>query len=157
MSQVYRYPKKVVKPLPLRAPSRDGETLVIPLPLPDAKLQPNRAMSLHWQEKGRLTKAIRQACGFISAQIKPSQPFKRARIDITTWTANKVDPANVWQWCKGAIDSLADAGIIENDRDLECGEILGCCGKVTHHRREMEFRITPLPPPTLKTLQRYLS
>lgn len=131
-------------PLPLRAPERAGDVCVIPLPLPNAKLQPNRAVSLHWQEKGRLAKAMRTACGFIAAQVKPPEPFKRARLDITTWTANKVDPSNVWAWCKSAIDALADAGIIVNDRDLECGEILGYYGKTTKGRREMEFQITRL-------------
>lgn len=56
----------------------------------------------------------------------------------------RVDPANVWQWCKSAIDSLADAGLIVNDSDLECGEIVGYYGKAAGVRRDMEFRVTPL-------------
>lgn len=135
--------KRQPKPLPLRAPELAGDVLVLWLPLPPAKLQANKANNKSWQETHRLRKAHRSACALVASLARLPEPFRRARLDITTWTANKVDPANIWHWCKAAIDALQGL-VIEDDRELETGDARSIYGKATDGRREMQFTVTRL-------------
>lgn len=127
------------------APRKEGDTLIITLPLPPAQLQPNRKASVHYFQAAKLVKATRHSTAFIAGMLQLDQPLRRARMDVEIWTARKIDTDNIWAWLKSTRDGIADAWMLGNDAELECGELCNYYGKGgTGGRREMVLTITPV-------------
>jgi hypothetical protein len=40
------------------------------------------------------------------------------------WSARRLDDDNFWRGCKGALDGLADAGVVADDRQFTLGRIV---------------------------------
>ena len=136
-----RKPKRKVEPLPLRKPERDGDTLIIPLPLPARELQPNVKTKINSFRLTKLTKATRDGAKFIASMVRPPEPWKRVRIDVTLWGASRLDKVSVLEYLKATIDGVAD-GIGTNDRNFEPGDIVQVSGKASEGKREVELMLT---------------
>jgi hypothetical protein len=95
--------------------------LVIDLPLPPDDLWPNSRP--HFQAKARTVKRYRNLCHLLALdagnRARWGAPAAVASI-ATTWRMKlrKRDPDNCIASLKAALDGLADAKIIANDRDL---------------------------------------
>ena len=139
-----RKPKRVVPP-PLKPPERAGDVIVLWLPLPDAKLQPNRKASLHHMARAKITKGARQAAGFVAAIVRgPDHPWTEVRIDLTLWTAGRPDRDGCIGWVKSYVDALQDAGLIADDSGVHWGNVVRNTGKASGGRREVEIVVTKL-------------
>lgn len=99
-------------------------TLTITLPLPPIELHPNKLP--HRMAKRRLTKAYKATatiqclkalrdCGF---GFRPKWDFVTGQATFTQRTAAHRDGDNLNAWIKAAQDSLAEAGIVKNDRGV---------------------------------------
>lgn len=98
------------------------EQITIVLDLPSPKLSPNART--HWAEKAKLTKASRKAAYYAAIEAwnlrgKPAGWIK-AKLEVRAFfkTLNFPDPTNFPLSLKAAIDGIADAGIIANDKGL---------------------------------------
>jgi crossover junction endodeoxyribonuclease RusA len=95
--------------------------LTIDLPIPPAPLWPNGRA--HYMAKARAVKRYRGVC-HLAALAAANQaywgaPAKTAMLEATFYLpARKRDPDNCIAALKAAIDGVADAGIIINDRDV---------------------------------------
>lgn len=99
-------------------------TILISLPLPPAKLHPNRR-PIH-QERARLTKQYRAAARYAAidamnrAGWRAAPRWKRATVlaVFAFRTNRRRDRDNLLAWLKSAFDGLADSGLIDNDSGL---------------------------------------
>lgn len=126
-----------VEALPL--PRREGDVLIITLPLPDVALSPNGRAS--WQRKAEATKEARHSTGLLAKIVAPKQQWQAARIDVTIWRANRGDDDSVFASVKPHRDGIADALGID-DKHFTCGTVQQITGKASCGRREMEIVIT---------------
>lgn len=97
------------------------KSITITLPLPSPKLSPNART--HWAEKAKLTKASRKAAYFAALEalnLRKPPGWLKARLEVRAFfkTLNFPDPTNFPLSLKAAIDGIADAGIIANDKGL---------------------------------------
>ena len=132
-------------PLPLRAPERAGDVIVLWLPLPPPELQSNRKSSLHYHARARLVKATREAAAFIARMVAPEPRWNAVRLDVTIWTARRIDRVNALEWLKATIDGAAD-GLGIDDTHFQPGDIVQRTGKASEGRREVELTLTRLEP-----------
>lgn len=96
-------------------------SITITLPLPSPKLSPNART--HWAEKAKLTKASRRAAHFAALEalnLRRPLGWLKARLEVKAFfkTLNFPDPTNFPLSLKAAIDGIADAGIILDDKSL---------------------------------------
>jgi hypothetical protein len=96
-------------------------SITITLPIPARKLSPNART--HWAEKAKLTKASRRAAYFAALEalnLRKPPGWIKARLGVRAFfkTLNFPDPTNFPLSLKAAIDGIADAGIIANDKGL---------------------------------------
>jgi crossover junction endodeoxyribonuclease RusA len=98
------------------------KALSIVVELPPPELSPNGRH--HWRVKAKATQTYRYACGTVAlAELngRDKPRWKRARLQIA-WYAptdrRRPDPDNIIAWLKAALDSLKDAGVLADDRDL---------------------------------------
>jgi hypothetical protein len=132
--------KRTVAALPLRAPERAGDVIVISLPLPHRVLHKNgRTKNYKW--KASVTKAARNAAAGMAALVKPKEQWQHVRIDATFWIANRNDDDGAWAYIAAYRDGIADAlGL--NDRNFQTGNVAQHTGKASAGRREVEICIT---------------
>lgn len=95
-------------------------SITIELPLPDRRLHPNaRAF---WAAKAKQTRLYRESAWVMATLAKPNRhkPWKRASVilEFTFADKRKRDVDGLISSIKGAIDGIADAGIIENDNGI---------------------------------------
>jgi hypothetical protein len=130
------------KPLPLRAPERAGDVIVIPLPLPARVLHKNgRTKNYKW--KASVTKAARNAAMSLTSLVRPAEQWQSVRMDATLWIANRNDDDGVWAWLAAYRDGIALAlGL--NDRHFTAGNVTQHTGVTSGGRREVEITVTRL-------------
>lgn len=132
------------QPLPLKAPERAGNVIVLTMPLPPRELQPNQKIRLHHYKRAKLTKATRNAAGmYMHVALQGAQDWRNVRLDVTLWTARKLDTDSVWGWLKATRDGIADAMKVD-DSGFELGTITQHTGKQSGDRREVELTLTRL-------------
>ncbi len=98
--------------------------LTFQLPLPDRALSPNSRN--HWAVKSKAVKAARatakEEAGRVLSDARMDAPrWKVARMDVVVFLGprnKQPDPDNLIASLKPYIDGLADAGIVENDKNL---------------------------------------
>lgn len=104
--------------------------MIVQIPLPPKPLHPNARAG--WQAKHRNRSKYRQqaadlAWRAVAEQCQGDRPkLERATIRLTYFFGaprkggrrQKQDPDNLIAWAKTAIDSLQDAGILADDREL---------------------------------------
>jgi hypothetical protein len=133
--------RKQVAPLPLRAPERAGDVLLLWLPLPPDELHPNSRV--HYQNKARHAKSARNIAATIAAMANLPAPWETARLDATFYLPRVRDCDGLWTWIKNYIDGLQGL-LIRNDSHLTLGDIQQATGKQSEGRREVELTITRL-------------
>jgi crossover junction endodeoxyribonuclease RusA len=136
-----RKPRRTVAPLPLRAPERAGDVILVFLPMPPKELSPNSRA--HWKRKASLVQATRGIAALQARKVALSEPWTKAVIDIKAWTANRHDEDNLIAACKAMLDGVAE-GLGMNDRHFTIGTVRQFTGKQSEGRREIEFQITNL-------------
>jgi hypothetical protein len=134
--------KRTVAALPLRAPERAGDVIVIPLPLPARVLHKNgRTKNYKW--KASVTKAARNAAMSLTSLVRPAEQWQSVRMDATLWIANRNDDDGVWAWLAAYRDGIALAlGL--NDRHFTAGNVTQHTGVTSGGRREVEITVTRL-------------
>jgi crossover junction endodeoxyribonuclease RusA len=71
---------------------------------------------LHWAEKGRRTRIIRDAVAWRARQAKvPPAQHVTAQLHYQPCDARRRDPSNLYATSKPAIDALQDAGVVPDD------------------------------------------
>lgn len=75
---------------------------------------------LHWADKSRRTRALRQAARLVTlAAIRKREAVRLQRADVTATvhypTARRQDPANANPTVKALIDGCVDAGLLPDD------------------------------------------
>ena len=85
--------------------------MIITLPYPPAKLNPNRR--LHWAQKSKIAKKYRSDCGFIASQFPKAMAFK---ITFHPPCRRKRDRDNVIAAFKAGQDGLADAWGVDDSQ-----------------------------------------
>jgi hypothetical protein len=133
--------RRTVAAMPLRAPERAGDVLLLWLPLPPEELHPNARV--HFQNKARHAKAARNIAATVAAMAKFPEPWDAARIDATFYLGRVRDADGLWTWIKNYIDGL-QGQIIKNDSRLLLGDIQQASGKQANDRREVELTLTRL-------------
>jgi hypothetical protein len=129
-------------PLPLRAPERAGDVIVLPMHLPHRVLHKNgRTKNQNW--KASLVEAAKNAAYFATLAVRPDIAWQAVRIDATFWTQNRLDDDGAWSWLVAYRDGIA-AALKVNDRDFTCGTIAQHTGVKSGGRREVELTITRL-------------
>jgi hypothetical protein len=131
--------KRTPAPLPLRAPERAGDVLLLWLPLPPEELHPNARV--HYQNKARHAKSARNIAATIAAMADLPEPWVTARIDATFYLPRVRDCDGLWTWIKNYIDGL-QGHVIKNDSHLTLGDIQQASGKASEGRREVQIQIT---------------
>lgn len=104
-------------------------TITITIPYPAAGLSPNART--HHQALARLKKRYRLDCGIAAlaairaAGLDKSLPWGRAIVTPRFYNpvSRQRDRDNALAQLKAAIDALADARIVANDRDLTFGPV----------------------------------
>lgn len=94
-------------------------TITITLPLPPKATHPNARP--HWAAKAAAVKKQRWEAGIAALAALAGRPpprWKAAKCQATFYVAKLGDADGRLASLKGAIDSLQDAGIIENDAGL---------------------------------------
>lgn len=98
------------------------QSFTVTVPLPDSRLLPNRAKSLHWAVKAHLVKRLRSTAALLCRQALGSAtaPNWAKAIEQTEWFHAKQhpDPDAGTSAAKAAYDGLTTARIIEDDRHL---------------------------------------
>jgi Holliday junction resolvase RusA-like endonuclease len=93
------------------------EHIIIDLPLPHKVLHPNgRTRNYKW--RATVVKQHRELAGLVARTQRPKKPFKSARYAVHFDLPRKMDEDNLGGWIKSYLDSLQDAGVIENDSRL---------------------------------------
>lgn len=135
--------RKRVALSPLAPPRREGETLVITLPLPHRVLHKNgRTKNFDW--KASLTKAARNAAKSLASFVRPAEQWQAVRIDATFWIANRNDDDGAWAYIAAYRDGIADAlGL--NDKHFTAGNVIQHTGKASEGRREVQIVVTKIP------------
>ncbi|WP_136314342.1 hypothetical protein [Actinomyces procaprae] len=74
---------------------------------------------LHWAEKARRVKALRERAGWTARRAR-IPALQRARIDayLHGRTRRRVDPANAYPTIKALVDGLVDAHVLPDDDSL---------------------------------------
>ena len=95
--------------------------IAIDVPVPPAPLWPNARV--HYMARARAVKRYRGLCWLValaeSRKMDWGRPAAAASLQATFFLpARKRDPDNCVAALKAAIDGIADAGILANDRDL---------------------------------------
>ncbi|WP_397382818.1 RusA family crossover junction endodeoxyribonuclease [Prosthecobacter sp.] len=95
-------------------------SLTITIPLPPKAVKPNSRKG--WRRKAEGTQVYRKqawAAAFVAVKRKPPM-WKKARVNVAAYfkTTTFPDPDNLIASLKAAFDGVADAGVIQNDRDL---------------------------------------
>jgi crossover junction endodeoxyribonuclease RusA len=132
--------KRTVAALPLRAPERAGDVIVISLPLPPKPLSPNGRS--HWGAKSKAVKAARTIAKTFVQHVATSDWLGRSvRLDVRRWADKKMDSDNFWGALKAYRDGIAD-GLMTTDAQFELGDIQQFTGVKSEGRREVEICIT---------------
>ena len=94
------------------------KSILITLPIPNNGLSPNAR--LHWAAKAKLTKNARLASYYIAKVVLNGElpKWTSARTTITYYkkTAAHMDADGALSRLKAALDGIADAGIVSNDK-----------------------------------------
>ena len=95
------------------------ETATLNLPYERPPLTANQRM--HWAEKARITKRIRNDVAWLmkSAKLKrnPLEPGQKLHVQLTYTpkTNRRRDTDNLWPTLKAICDGLVDAGLVPDD------------------------------------------
>lgn len=90
--------------------------IVIELPLPPAALSPN--WRGHWGQKSRAVNQYRTLAKFAALPQRPKKPFAALNYFFVFKVPRKQDRDNLIASMKAGLDSLQDAGFVENDSCL---------------------------------------
>jgi crossover junction endodeoxyribonuclease RusA len=82
---------------------------------------------LHWAEKGRRTRTIRQAVAWRARQAKvPAAQHVTAQLHYHAGDNRSRDASNLTATSKPAIDALQDAGVVPDDNGRYVTEVTPC-------------------------------
>lgn len=99
-------------------------TMTIELDLPPKVLSPNARA--HWAKVASAKKKYRKAAALI-AKAAGTARFTRARMDLDFYVRDRrglrQDSDNLVSCMKAGRDGIADAGVVENDRDITIGKV----------------------------------
>lgn len=119
-------------------------TLTITMPLPTRVLSPNGRS--HWSVKAKAVKTARNTAHMLARQqlggIHPKHKCATTQIEWHSKTKMHPDPDGALSSCKSAIDGIADAGFIANDRDLTHQPVKFFVDK---KNPRLVIHVTPLP------------
>ena len=104
-------------------------SISLTIPLPSPLLTDNVTRRLHWAKKGKLAREQREIAGWFAKKSNESiAPLSgRVRMDIEVFPRPKMgrlDDDNFWSAMKATFDGLADAGIVENDKQFVIGSLV---------------------------------
>lgn len=97
-------------------------SITITIPLPPKECRPNGSHG-HWAQKAKAKKAYRRKVHLITLEaIGKGIPERwvKAKVNIKAYfkTARHLDPDNLVASLKSALDGIADAGVVANDKGL---------------------------------------
>lgn len=95
-------------------PFRKSKTQVTKPPSPREPLNAN--FKLHWREKGRRTRTVREVVA-TRAKVAKIPPLEHITVTLhyQPGNAQRRDPGNLMPTSKPAVDALVDAGIVPDD------------------------------------------
>lgn len=96
-------------------------SLTVILPIPSPKLSPNAR--LHWAQKSKLVREHRLRAMIVARvaldlREPPMWGKCRMHVKVFTKTKRRPDPDNFMSMLKSYNDGFADAGVVQNDKDL---------------------------------------
>jgi crossover junction endodeoxyribonuclease RusA len=96
--------------------STPGRVYEVEVPLRRGKPPLTANQRLHWAEKAKRTKEVRQAVGWgvKAAKIPPSKHIA-VWLNYATGDQRRRDPSNLMPTQKAALDGVVDAGIVSDD------------------------------------------
>jgi crossover junction endodeoxyribonuclease RusA len=119
----------------------DGAALVVTLPLPPKELSPNARA--HWRKKSAAVKAYRALAANAVRLVGRVPRWEGATMTAVVYMpdARTPDDDNAAAALKAARDGIADAGLVENDRDIHAGRT---AVQVDRDRPRVEITLTEL-------------